>query len=120
MHDLSTVEIVNEKENRMLSRRELVLNFKGGSGLVSRQSASDAIATKLGVKKENVKLVSLHGNFGMRDLRAVAYVYTDPKLIARHLPKYMMIRELSKEDRKKAREAAKLKPAGTEEPAKKA
>ncbi|MHB1868846.1 MAG: eS24 family ribosomal protein [Nitrososphaerales archaeon] len=117
---MSTLEIVNDKENRMLSRREIVLNFKGGSGLVSRQSAADAIATKLGVAKENVKLVSLHGNFGVRDLRAVAYVYSDAKLITRHLPKYMMIRELSKEDRKKAREAAKLKPAAPQEPAKKA
>lgn len=104
----------------MLSRREIVLNFRGGSGLVSRESAADAIATRLGVAKDNVKLVSLHGKFGVRDLRAVAYIYSDTKLIARQLPKYMMIRELSKEERKKAREAAKPKPAAPAEPAKKA
>ncbi len=111
MHCLSTLEIVNETENRMLSRRELVLTFKAGSGLVTRQSAAEAIATKLGVSKDKVKLVSLHGKFGLRDLKAVAYVYSDTKLINRQLPKYMAIRELPKEERKKAREAAKPKPA---------
>ena len=108
---MSTLEIITEKENQLLARRELVLSFKGGSGLVTRQSAAEAIATKLGVKKDNVKLVSLEGMFGRRDLTAKAYVYSNSDQIRRQLPKYMMIRELPKEERKKAREAAKPKPA---------
>lgn len=108
---MSTLEIVKESENRMLSRRELILNFKAGSGLITRQSAAEAIATRLGVGKDKVKLISLNGKFGLRDLKAVAYVYDDAKLIKRQLPKHMAIRELPKEERKKAREAAKPKPA---------
>lgn len=116
---LSTVEIVKDRDNRLLSRREYVFSFKGGSGLVSRQSALEAIATRVGVSKDDVKVISLQGRFGKRDLEAVAYVYSDSNAISRQLPKYLLLRELSKEDRKKAREAAK-KPAGTTEAEKKA
>ena len=52
------MEIVSDKDNRLLSRHEYVLNFKGGSGLVSRQSAIEAIATRLGVSKDGVKVIS--------------------------------------------------------------
>lgn len=113
------MEIVSDKDNRLLSRREYVLNFKGGSGLVSRQSAIEAIATRLGVSKDGVKVIALRGRFGKRDLEAVAYVYSDSKAVSRQLPKYLLLRELSKEDRKKAREAAKSKPAGAPEGEKK-
>lgn len=114
MFPVSTLEIVKESENKMLSRRELVLTFKGGSGLITRQSAADAIASKLGVTKEKVKLISLSGKFGMRDLKASVYVYDDVRLIKSQLPKYMPLRELSKEERKKAKEAAKPKAAAPE------
>jgi ribosomal protein S24E len=124
---LSTIEIVNENDNKLLSRKEYVLNFRGGSGLVSRQAATEAVATKLGVPKEGVNIVSLRGKFGERDLRAVAFVYSDQKAKASQLPKYMLLRELSKEERKKVREAEKAKASAAqaagspaEAPAKKA
>ncbi len=107
---MSTVEILSDQENKALGRRELVLNFKGGSGFISRQGATDAITAKANVPKGNVKLISLHGKFGVRDLEALAYVYSDAETIKRQLPKYMMLRELSKEERKKIKEAAKAKP----------
>ena len=109
---MSAVEIVKENENKMLSRREYVLNFEGGSGLVSRQAAAEAVASKLGVPKEGVSIVSLESKFGERNLKAVAFVYSDQKDKASQLPKYMLIRELPKEERKKARDAAKAKAEG--------
>lgn len=108
---MSTIEIVSEKENTLLARKEYLLNFVGGSGLVTRQAAAEAIATKLGVEKSLVKLISLEGKFGMRDFRAKAFVYRKADEIKRQLPKYMFLRELSKEDRKKAKEASKQQSA---------
>jgi ribosomal protein S24E len=104
---LSTLQITNETENKLLSRKELVCNFSLGSGLVTRQGAVDAISTRLGVNKENVKLISLTSKFGSRDLIAKAYVFSDLNAIDRQLPKYLAVRQLSKEDRKKAKEAKK-------------
>ena len=116
---MSTIEIVNDTENKLLSRREIILNFKGGSGFITRQSATEAISTRLGVPKEAVKILRLHGKFGLRDLIAQVYVYSDPKQIKKQLPPYLGIRELPKEERKKAREALKPKPAPAGEAAKK-
>ncbi|MDG6998892.1 MAG: hypothetical protein JRN15_07245 [Nitrososphaerota archaeon] len=108
---MSTLEVVSENDNKLLSRKELVCSFALGSGLITRQSAAEAIASRLGVKKESVKIMSLSSKFGSRDLTARAYVYTDTKLVEKQLPKYMIIRQLSKEERKQAKEAAKAKAA---------
>jgi ribosomal protein S24E len=116
---LSTIEITRDIENKLLSRREVVLNFKGGSGFITRSSAVEAVSTRLGVPKDKVRIISLQGKFGLRDLTAHAYIYSDSNQIKRQLPAYLAIRELPKEERKKAREALKPKPAAPAEAAKK-
>ncbi len=115
---MSTIEIVNDIENRLLFRRELDLSFRGGSGLITRQSATDAIASKFAVPKDSVKLVTLRGKFGMRDFQGKAYIYTDKDAAQKHLPDYLRIRHLPKEERKKAREDAKAKPVTPQDYAK--
>jgi ribosomal protein S24E len=107
----STIEVVKDSENKLLSRRELDVVFKGGSGFVSRPSAAEAISARLGVPKERVRVISLQGKFGLRDLFARAYVYSDVSQVKKQLPAFLSIRELPKDERKKAREALKPKPA---------
>jgi len=117
---LSTIEVLKDSENKLLSRREITLVFKGGSGFVTRSSATEAISTKLGVAKDKVRIISLEGKFGLRDLVARAYVYTDAAEVKKQLPAYLAIRELPKGERKAARDALKPKPAAPgAEPAKK-
>ena len=115
---MSTIEIIKENENKLLYRREIELLFKGGSGLITRQSATDAIASRFGVSKDSVKIVSLHGKFGLRDIYGRAYVYSDTEIVDRHLSRYLAIRQLSKEERKKAREQIKAKKSIAQEAAK--
>ena len=113
------IEILKDSENKLLSRRELTLVFKGGSGFVTRPGAAEAISTRLGVPKDKVKVISLEGEFGIRDLLARAYVYSDSGEMKKQLPTFLSIRELPKDERKKAREALKPKPAAPgAEPAK--
>lgn len=108
---MSAIEILNERENKLLARKEYSVNFVGGSGFITRQAAAEAMATKLGVDKNLVKLISLKSKFGLRNLMGTIFVYNEAKEVNRQLPKYMAIRQLPKEDRKKAREAAKPQPA---------
>lgn len=108
---MSSLEVLNDSENKLLSRRELTVLFKGGSGFISRPAAIEAISSRLGVPKDKVKVISLKGKFGLRDLVAKAFVYSDPAEIKKQLPAFLSIRELPKEERKKAREALKPKPA---------
>ncbi len=106
---MSTIEISSDSENELLSRRELTCVFRGASGLLTRQGAAEAISTKVSVAKESVQIVSLMGGFGTRDLKATAYIFSDPKDSKRQLSDYMRIRQLPKEERKKAREEKKAK-----------
>jgi ribosomal protein S24E len=115
----STFEVLKDNENKLLSRRELTVVFHGGSGFVSRPAAAEAISSRMGVSKDKVRIISLRGKFGLRDLVASAYVYSDPNEVKKQLPPYLGIRELPKDERKKAREALKPKPAAPAEAAKK-
>ena len=81
----------------------------GGSGLITRQAASEAIASKVGAEASKVQIVSLLGKFGTRDLVAEAYVFSDLAKVKEQLPRYVTIRQLPKEERKKAREELKKK-----------
>lgn len=107
---MSTIEIIDERENPLLARKEYSVNFLGGSGFITRQAATEAIATKLGVDKTLVKVISLESKFGLRNLKGTIFVYAGAEDVKRQLPRYMAIRELPKDERKKAREAAKSQP----------
>ncbi|MHB1908838.1 MAG: eS24 family ribosomal protein [Nitrososphaerales archaeon] len=104
---MSTLEITSDVENKLLGRRELKGTFRAANGFLTRQGAGEAIASKLGVSKENIVVVSLRGKFGVRDVKAEAYVFPKATDAKSQLPKYLMIRQLSKEDRKKAKEDKK-------------
>ena len=104
---LSTVEILSDAQNKLLSRRELECVFRGGNGLLTRQGAAEAIASKIGVDKGNVQIVSLMGNFGVRDLKGRAYIFSDSKLATSEMPRHILERHLSKEERKKHQEEKK-------------
>ena len=104
---MSTLEITTDLENKLLSRREVTGTFFGGNGFITRQSAAEAIAAKLGSKKENVQVISLKGKFGNRDLVSRAYVFDNSSSIKKQLSPYLVIRQLPKEERKKAREESK-------------
>jgi ribosomal protein S24E len=111
----SGIQILKDSENKLLSRRELTVLFPGGNGFVTRQSAIEAVSSKLGVPKDRLSVLYLNGEFGKRDLLARVFVYSNANLIGRQLPKYLKIRDLPKEERKKAREAMKAKPGAPAE-----
>ena len=104
---MSTVEIVSDSENKLLARHEVDCVFRGGNGLITRQGAAEAIASKLGTSKDNVQVISLRGKFGVRDLSGKAYVFSDSSLAKTQLPEYLFTRQLSKDERKKAKEEKK-------------
>jgi ribosomal protein S24E len=108
---LSTIEILKDSENKLLSRRELTVVFRGGSGLITRPAAAEAISSRMGVQKDKISVVSLQGKFGLRDLVGKVYIYTSAGEMKKQLPVFLSIRALPKAERKAARDALKPKPA---------
>ena len=101
---MSLLEIVGDSENKLLGRRELKVKFKAGNGILTRQGAAEAIASKTGVGKENVQVISLKGKFGTRDADAFAYIFSNPGDAKKQLSEYVLLRHLPKEERKKIRD----------------
>jgi ribosomal protein S24E len=117
---LSVVEVVKDSQNELLGRRELSVKFIAGSGILTRKSAAEAIASRVAAKVENVQVISLTGRFGVRDVDAIAYVFDSPDQAKKQLAEYVLLRHYSKEDRKKIREekrkAATAGPSATAVP----
>jgi small subunit ribosomal protein S24e len=106
------VALLEDRRNSLLNRREVKVLFRGAAGKINRNEAAEKIANQLGVNKKHVIPINLRCQTGMVDVQAILYVYDDENAAARQLPRYRLLRTLSREERKKIldeEKAAKLK-----------
>jgi small subunit ribosomal protein S24e len=111
---LSTQELamLEDRTNSLLNRREIRVLFRGAAGKINRNEAAEKIAKQLNVNKKQVVPINLRCQTGMTDVHGILYVYDDENEAARQLPRYRLLRTLSREERKKVldeEKAAKLK-----------
>ena len=106
---MSEIVTLEDRTNALLKRREVRCLFKGHAGKLSRNDAVNLISQQLQLDKKFVIPVTLKCETGRTDVKGTFYVYDDESLAKKHLPKYVFLRLLSKEERKKVREAEKAK-----------
>ena len=114
MYALSAQELamLEDRRNSLLNRREVKVLFRGAAGRINRNEAAEKIASQLNVNKKQVIPINLRCQTGMTDVHGILYVYEDENEAARQLPRYRLLRTLSREERKKIldeQKAAKLK-----------
>lgn len=88
-------------DNPFLGRREATYLFRGSAGMVTRSQAVKMVSADLGLKEENILPVSIRGRQGSHDVVGTFYIFEDMELAKKQLPKYMFLRSLTKEERKK-------------------
>ena len=96
----------------MLNRKEIKLLLKNAAGKISRLELISMVSKNFGVDKKKVFPISIDGEKGKKDVHALVFVYDNEELAKKHLPKYRILRTLTKEERKKIidqEKAAKLK-----------
>jgi small subunit ribosomal protein S24e len=104
--------LLEDRRNSLLNRREVKVLFRGAAGKINRNEAAEKIANQLNVNKKQVIPINLRCQTGMIDVHAILYVYDDENEAAKQLPRYRLLRTLSREERKKIldeEKAAKLK-----------
>lgn len=106
---MSEIVTLEDKTNALLKRRELMCLFKGQAGKIGRNDAVNILTEQLKLDKKFVIPVTLKCETGKTDVKGTFYVYDDESLAKKHLPKYIFLRMLSKEERKKVIEAEKAK-----------
>ncbi|MEM1524653.1 MAG: hypothetical protein QW372_01055 [Nitrososphaerales archaeon] len=102
------VEILSVEENKLLGRKECICYFPSAAGLIKRSEAIEALASALKVEKEKVYLVKLLTSTGSKDVKGIFYIYDDVNKARKHLPKYIFIRMLSKDEREKLKKEQKV------------
>ncbi len=110
---LSTFITLEDKTNGLLKRREVKCLFKGSAGRLTRKEAVEILTKELKLDKKFVIPENLICKNGVNDIHCTFYIYDDENLAKKHLPKYIFMRMLTKEERKKAKEAEKAKSKGS-------
>ncbi|MBD0359969.1 MAG: hypothetical protein ICV56_04585 [Nitrososphaeraceae archaeon] len=106
------VVILEERNNALLNRREVKTLLKNSAGKIKRVEAADIIAKQLNVDRNLTIPINMNCETGKSDIYATMYVYNNEEDIKKHLPRYRILRNMSKEDRKKLldeEKATKLK-----------
>jgi len=75
-----------------------------GEGTPSRVDVRKAVASKFNTKPENVYVLDIETNTGTQSALCAIEVYDDPQSAQRTVPKYIQVRNLPPEERKRVRE----------------
>jgi small subunit ribosomal protein S24e len=96
--EMNTLE---DRNNPLLNRREVRTIIKNAAGKITRIDAAQHIAEKLNVDKNKVIAISMAGQRGTMDLQSTFYIYNNEDDMKKQLPRYRILRGISKVDRKK-------------------
>ena len=103
---------LNDRNNSLLSRREISVVFSNAAGKIKRNEAAQMVAEKNNLDPKTVIPISINGEKGKTDLRGIFYVYGSLDQAKSLLPRYRILRTLPKDERKKIiddEKAARLK-----------
>ena len=96
---MSMIEIVNDKTNSFLDRREITCNFKAVGGKLKQNEAVDMITKEFKLDGKTVVAVSMKNQTGRSNISATFYVFDDEKIARRQINPVIFERL----DRKKAK-----------------
>jgi small subunit ribosomal protein S24e len=91
--------------NPLLKRKEVNVEVDHeGEGTPSRVDVRKAVASKFNTKPENVYVLDIETNTGTQSALCAIEVYDDPQSAQRTVPKYIQVRNLPPDERKRVRE----------------
>ncbi len=98
-------KVKEDTYNPLLKRKEVRVEVDhDAAGTPSRLDLRKAIAAKYNTKPENVYVFDVETKTGTQSALCAAQVYDDPQSAQRTVPKYIQIRNLPPEERKRVRE----------------
>ena len=95
------VVLLEDNNNALLKRREIKTLIKNAAGSIKRQEAVELVSTKLKLDKNNILPVSLKSEYGNPDVLALMYCFDKIDDAKKQVPRYLFLRSLAKEERKK-------------------
>jgi ribosomal protein S24E len=101
-------KVKQDTYNPLLKRKELAVEVEHeNAGSPSRMSLREAVAAKYSTKLDNVFVFEIETRTGSQSAICEIQVYDDAETAKKIVPKYIQIRNLPTEERKKLKEASK-------------
>lgn len=95
------VVLVEDNNNVLLKRREIKTLIKNAAGSIKKQEAVELVANKLKLDKSNILPISIKSEYGNPDVLALMYCFDKIDDSKKQIPRYLFLRSLAKEERKK-------------------
>jgi len=116
---MSMIETLSDEKNSLLSRREIICDFKGLGGKLKKLEAIEMITKEFKLDGKIVIPMKLQNHTGQPKITGIFYVYDDEKLARKHVNPAIFDRldkaKNPKEEEKDAK-AIDAKPAKVEAP----
>ena len=109
---MSMIEVINDKTNSFLERREITCNFKSLGGKLKQTEAVDMITKECKLDGKMVIAVKMKNQTGRPNISATFYVYDDEELARKQVNPVIFERL----DRKKAKAEAPSEEVKAEAP----
>jgi small subunit ribosomal protein S24e len=103
---------LEDRKNHLLDRREIKTVLKNAAGKIKKIDAVEILAKQLNVEKKTVIPITFKCQTGKTDVRATFCIYNTEEEAKKQLPRYRLLRNIPKADRKKLideEKTAKLK-----------
>ena len=82
---MSMIEVVNDKTNSFLDRREITCSFKAVGGKLKQNEAVDMITKECKLDGKTVIAIDMKNQTGKPNISATFYVFDDEKLARRQI-----------------------------------
>ena len=86
------VEIIEEKENPLLHRKELTLKITEFDKTPTREEVRNQITAKLGAKEKTLLLDEIKQEYGKQEAKAFVKIYEDEKKLQEYESKHKIKR----------------------------
>ena len=82
---MSMIEVVNDKTNSFLDRREITCSFKAVGGKLKQNEAVDMITKECKLDGKTVIAIDMKNQTGKPNISATFYVFDDEKIARRQI-----------------------------------
>jgi len=98
-----SLEVVKleDRNNSLLNRREIKAILKNAAGKIKRIEAAATLAKHLDIDSKTIIPITMSCENGTTDVRATFYIYSSNEEAKKQLPRYRLLRNMPKADRKK-------------------
>ncbi|MBI1972263.1 MAG: hypothetical protein HYS53_03090 [Candidatus Aenigmarchaeota archaeon] len=94
------MEVISEKANPVLKRREIVVKIKVTGATPSRKDVVAGVASHFGVEEKMILVDQIITEFGLSDARARVKIYDDPQFIPKKRLEIVKARSKSAKEEK--------------------